>query len=86
VPMMVEKVNLSDTIKTLITKNFKEIPLLPEISKSICIREASHERKPISLYTQTSKDKRAGKLAKEFSLLTDEIIRRIDTLESSIGV
>lgn len=86
VPMMVEKVNLSDTIKSLITKNFKEIPLLPEISKSTCIRKASHARKPISLYAQTSKDKQAGKLAQEFSLLTDEIIRRIDTLESSRGV
>lgn len=88
VPMMVEKGNLSDTIKSLITKNFKEIPLLPEISKSTCIRKASHERKPISMYAQTSKDKQAAKLAKEFSLLTDEIIRRIETLEleSSRGV
>jgi chromosome partitioning protein len=86
VPMMVEKGNLSDTIKSLITKNFKEISLLPEISKSTCIRKASHERKPISMYAQTSKDKQAAKLAKEFSLLTDEIIRRIDTLESSRGV
>jgi chromosome partitioning protein len=86
VPMMVEKVTLSNTIKSLITKNFIGITLLPEISKSTCIGKASHDRKPISLYAQNSKDNQAGKLAKEFALLTDEIIKRIDTLESSIGV
>ncbi len=90
VPMMVEKVNLSDTIKSLITKNFKEIPLLPGISKSSCIGKASHERNPISLYAAgKAKDRQAaGRIAKEFALLTDEIIKRIETLEleSSRGV
>ena len=83
VPMMFEeKVKLSNTIKSLITKNFKEIPLLPGISKAICIGQASHERKPISLYAAgNSKDRQAGKLAKKFALLTDEIIKRIETLE-----
>lgn len=88
-PMMVEKVNLSDTIKSLITKTFTGIPLLPGISKSTCIGKASHRRKPISLYAaENSKDRQAGRLAKEFALLTDEIIKRIETLEleSSRGV
>ena len=89
VPMMVEKVNLSDTIKSLITKTFIEIPLLSGISKSTYIGKASHERKPISLYAaENSKHSQAGKLAKEFALLTDAIIKRIETLEleSSKGV
>ena len=91
VPMMVEQVTtLSDTIKSLITKNFKEIPLLPGIRKSTCIGNASHDRKPISLYAAgRAKDRQAaGRIAKEFALLTDEIIKRIETLEleSSRGV
>ncbi len=89
VPMMVEKVNLSDTVKSLITKTFTGIPLLPGISKSTCIGKASHKRKPISLYAaEQSNDRQAGRLAKEFALLTDEIIKRIETieLESSRGV
>jgi chromosome partitioning protein len=83
VPMMVEKVNLNDTIKKSITKHFRDIPLLPEISKSTYIGKASHERKPVSHYAVSNKQ--AGKSAKEFELLTNAIVERINTLENSIG-
>jgi chromosome partitioning protein len=84
VPMMTKEVKLSSTIKGLISKNFPGITLLPEISNSTYVGQASHSRQPVSLYAQDVKG--ASKSAKQFSSLADEIVKKIDTLESAIGV
>lgn len=84
VPMMTETVNLNSTVKQLIQKRFPDATLLPDIKRTICIGQASHARKPLSLYAQDVK--RAAKAAREFSSLTDQITTIIDKFESSIEV
>ncbi|MBD1830057.1 AAA family ATPase [Microcoleus vaginatus GB1-A2] len=79
IPMMVENVNLHTTIKSLVSKVFKDIPLLPEIKRATAVGQASHERKPLSLFAEQNRG--ASSVATQFSNLTKQIVKQIDHLE-----
>lgn len=79
IPMMVENVNLHTTIKSLVSRVFKDIPLLPEIKRTTVVGQASHARQPLSLFAEQNKT--ASSVAKQFSTLTKQIVKQIDHLE-----
>ena len=85
VPMMTEKnVKLHTTIKELVKQRFPGFTILPEIKKAAAVSKASEKRHPLSLYAEQNKG--AADAAKQFSDLTQEIVARIDQIESSVGM
>jgi len=79
IPMMVENVKLHTTIKDLVSKVFRDIPLLPEIKRATAVGQASHDRKPLSLFAEQNKG--ASSVATQFSTLTKQIVNQIEHLE-----
>ena len=79
VPMMVENVKLHTTIKALVSKIFRDIPLLTEIKRATAVGQASHARQPLSLFAE--QNKAASSVATQFSTLTEQIVKQIDHLE-----
>ncbi len=79
VPMMVENVKLHTNMKALVSKIFRDIPLLPEIKRTTVVGQASHARQPLSLFAE--QNKAASSVAKQFSTLTKQIVNQIDQLE-----
>ncbi|MEG4339946.1 AAA family ATPase [Microcoleus sp. D3_18_C2] len=79
VPMMVENVKLHTTIKALVSKIFRDIPLLTEIKRATAVGQASHARQPLSLFAE--QNKAASSVATQFSTLTEQIVKQIDNLE-----
>ncbi|HEY9853662.1 MAG TPA: ParA family protein [Leptolyngbyaceae cyanobacterium] len=84
VPMMIENVKLHTTIKQLVQKRFKDITILPEIKRSTYIGQASCIRQPVSLFAENHNN--AGNVAIQFANLTKEIVKKIDKIESTVGV
>ena len=85
VPMMTEKnVKIHTTIKQSVEKRFQGITILPEIKRATAVGQASQARQPISLFAEHNKG--AAEVAKQFSALTQEIVLRINQIESSVGV
>jgi chromosome partitioning protein len=84
VPMMIENVKLHNTVKELVKKRFKGITILPEIKRSTYIGQASYVRQPVSLFAERNNN--AGNVAMQFANLTKEIVKRINKIESSVGV
>lgn len=80
VPMMVENVKLHTTIKQLVQKRFKDIPILPDIKRSTYIGQASCVRQPVSLFAEHNNN--AGSVAIQFANLTKEIVNKINKIES----
>ena len=81
VPMMVENVKLHTTIKALVSKIFRDIPLLTEIKRATAVGQASHARQPLSLFAE--QNKAASSVATQFSTLTEQIVKQIDHLEKN---
>ncbi|MEG4840587.1 AAA family ATPase [Microcoleus sp. B9-D4] len=79
VPMMVENVKLHTNMKALVSKIFRDIPLLPEIKRTTVVGQASHARQPLSLFAE--QNKAASSVATQFSTLTKQIVNQIDQLE-----
>lgn len=79
VPMMVENVKLHTNMKALVSKIFRDIPLLPEIKRTTVVGQASHARQPLSLFAE--QNRAASSVAKQFSTLTKQIVNQIDHLE-----
>ncbi|HEY9823108.1 MAG TPA: hypothetical protein V6D35_20390, partial [Candidatus Sericytochromatia bacterium] len=65
-------------------KNFQGIPILPEIKRTISVGQASNTRQPLSLFAEQNKG--AGSVAKQFAALTQEIVNRINQIESCVGI
>ncbi|MEP0869805.1 AAA family ATPase [Trichocoleus desertorum AS-A10] len=84
VPMMTENVKLHNTIKQLVSKTFQGIPILPEVKRTISVGQASDVRQPLSLFAEQNKG--AGSVAKQFTALTQEIVSRINQIESTMGL
>ena len=84
VPMMTYNTNINKTILELVRKTFHNIPILMEIKHAAGMKEASHQRIPLSLYAEHTP--KAGGVAKQLADLTLEIVERIDSLESKKGV
>ncbi|MEG4849853.1 AAA family ATPase [Microcoleus sp. B5-D4] len=85
VPMMTEKnVKIHTTIKQSVEKRFQGITILPEIKRATAVGQASQARQPISLFAEHNKG--AAEVAKQFSALTQEIVLRINQIESSVGM
>jgi chromosome partitioning protein len=85
VPMMTEKnVKLHTTIKQLVRQTFPGMTILPEIKRATAVGQASKARQPLSLYAEQNGG--AGEVANQFSVLTKEIVSRINQIESSIGM
>ena len=87
VPMMTEKnVKIHLTIKQSVEKRFQGITILPEIKRATAVSQASQARQPISLFAEHNKGAGAAEVAKQFSALTQEIVVRINQIESSVGM
>lgn len=85
VPMMTEKnVRLHNTIKQLVSQTFPGITILQEIKRAIAVGQASKARQPLSLYAEQNNG--AGEVASQFSVLTQEIVSKIQQIETSIGM
>jgi chromosome partitioning protein len=85
VPMMTEKnVKIHTTIKQSVEQRFPGITILPEIKRATAVGQASQVRQPISLFAEQNKG--AAEVAKQFSALTQEIVIRINQIESSVGM
>lgn len=85
VPMMTEKnVKIHTTIKQSVGQRFPGITILPEIKRATAVGQASQVRQPISLFAEQNKG--AAEVAKQFSALTQEIVVRINQIESSVGM
>lgn len=84
VPMMTYNTNINKTILELVRKTFHNIPILTEIKHAAGMKEASHQRIPLSLYAEHTP--KAGGVAKQLADLTLEIVERIESLESKKGV
>jgi chromosome partitioning protein len=85
VPMMTEKnVKLHTTIKALVKQRFQGITMLPEIKRAAAVGQASQKRQPLSLFAEHNKG--AADAVKQFSELTQQIVQRIDQIESSVGM
>jgi len=86
VPMMTENVRLHTTIKQLISKSFRGIPILQDIKRTVSIGQASQARQPLSAFAEHGKAAGAGAAATQFTDLTQDIVSRIKKIESSIGI
>jgi chromosome partitioning protein len=84
VPMMTDNTKINKTILELVKKTFHNIPILSEVKRATDVREASHQRIPLSLLAEHKPP--AGGVAKQLADLTREIVERIDSLESDKGV
>jgi chromosome partitioning protein len=85
VPMMTEKnVKLHTTIKQLVKQTFQGMTILPEIKRATAVGQASKARQPLSLYAEQNGG--AGEVANQFSVLTKEIVSRINQIESALGM
>jgi chromosome partitioning protein len=85
VPMMTERnVRLHSTIKQLVQQTFPGMTILQEIKRTTAVGQASKARQPLSLYAEQNTG--AGEVATQFSVLTKEIVSRINQIESSVGM
>jgi chromosome partitioning protein len=84
VPMMTENVKLYTTIKQLVQKTLQGIPILPEVKRATVVGRASEKRQPLSLFAEQNKG--AGDVARQFSVLTQDIVARINQIESCVGM
>lgn len=85
VPMMTEKnVKIHTTIKQSVEQRFPGITILPEIKRATAVGQASQARQPISLFAEHNKG--AAEVAKQFYSLTQEIVVKINQIESSVGM
>jgi chromosome partitioning protein len=80
VPMMTDNTKINKTILALVKKAFHNIPILSEVRRATDIREASHQRIPLSLLAEHKSQ--AGSVAKQMANLTREIVERVDSLEN----
>ncbi len=84
VPMMTDNTKINKTILELVKKTFHNIPILSGVKRTTDMREASHQRIPFSLLAEHKPQ--AGGAAKQMANLTQEIVERINSLESEKGV
>jgi chromosome partitioning protein len=85
VPMMTERnVRLHSTIRQLVQQTFPGMTILQEIKRTTAVGQASKARQPLSLYAEHNTG--AGEVANQFSVLTKEIVSRINQIESSVGM
>lgn len=82
VPMMTDNTKINQTILELVKKTFHNIPIFSEVKRATDMREASHQRIPLSLLAEHKPT--AGGVAKQLADLTQDIVARIDLLESSL--
>jgi chromosome partitioning protein len=83
VPMMTDNTKINKTILELVKKTFHNIPILSEVKRATDMREASHKRIPLSLFAEHKPP--AGGVARQLADLTQDIVTRIDSLESDKG-
>ncbi|MFB2983557.1 ParA family protein [Microseira sp. BLCC-F43] len=84
VPMMTQKrSNLNNIVRELVEKRFREIPILPTIERSEYVGKASLKRQPLSVYAESCRD--AGKVARQFSELTEKLVEKIDAIERVVA-
>jgi chromosome partitioning protein len=81
VPTMIEHTNLHQTIRTFIEDWIPDIHFFSEIKGSTHIGNASHVRKPMSMFANRGNNPNAQRAAQQFIDLTTEIVNRIDLLE-----
>ena len=85
VPMMTEKnVKIHTTIRQSVQQRFQGLTILPEIKRAAAVGQASQVRQPISLFAEHNKG--AAEVATQFSALTQQIMIRINQIESSVGM
>jgi chromosome partitioning protein len=85
VPMMTERnVKIHTTIKQSVEKRFQGITILPEIKRATAVGQASQARQPLSLFAEHNRG--SAEVAQQFSTLTQEIVVRINQIESSVGM
>jgi chromosome partitioning protein len=85
VPMMTEKnVKIHTTIKQSVQQRFQGLTILQEIKRAAAVGQASQVRQPISLFAEHNKG--AAEVATQFSALTQQIMTRINQIESSVGM
>ncbi len=82
VPMMTDNTKINKTILELVRKTFHNIPILLEIKRAAGMKEASHQRIPLSLYAEHKPP--AGGVAKQLANLTQDIVARINSLEKEV--
>lgn len=83
VPMMTQKrSSINKMVRKLLENQLKseDIPILSEIHQSDSIKQASQQRKPIDFLAK--KQKKAQAVAEEFSNLTQELLNRIQSIET----
>jgi chromosome partitioning protein len=80
VPMMTDNTKINKTILELVKKTFHNIYILSEVKRTTDIREASHQRIPLSFFAEHKPT--AGGAAKQMADLAREIVERIELLES----
>ncbi|MBW4690227.1 MAG: ParA family protein [Lyngbya sp. HA4199-MV5] len=83
VPMMTQKRSrLNNMVRKLLERQIEgeDIPILSEIHQSDSIKQASHKRQPISLLA--GNQQKAKEVAEEFSKLTQELLERIESIET----
>ena len=84
-PMMTtDNTKINKTVLELVKKTFHNIPILSEVKRATDMREASHQRIPLSLLAEHKPP--AGGVAKQLADLTQEVVERLDSLESDKGV
>ena len=84
VPMMTENLKIQITIRQLIERTFQGITMLPEIKRATAVAQASYARQPLSLYAEQNRG--AGAVSIQFRKLTDDILTKINQIESSVGM
>ncbi len=57
---------------------------MQEIKRATAVGQASKARQPLSLYAEQNNG--AGEVANQFSVLTQEIVSKIQQIETSIGM
>ncbi len=80
VPMMTDNTKINKTVLKLVKKTFDKIPILPELKRATDIREASHQRIPLSLLAENKPA--AGSVAKQMANLTHNVVEKINSLET----
>ena len=80
VPMMTDNTNINETILELVKKTFHNIPILSEVKRAAGMKEASHQRIPLSLHAEHKPQ--VGNVARQLANLTQDIVARINSLES----
>ncbi|KHD05630.1 hypothetical protein PN36_23495 [Candidatus Thiomargarita nelsonii] len=84
VPMMTDNTKINKTILELVKKTFHNIPIFSDVKRTTNMREASHQRIPLSLLAEHKPQ--AGDAAKQMANLTQKIVERINSLESDKGI